>query len=290
MKPLLAYTVESIETVRFPVFASPKLDGIRCLILDGVAVSRTLKPIPNAYIRHQLAGLPPLDGELICGDPTDPDCFNRTTSAVMSRDGAPAFTFRVFDHFGTPTDHFPQRLFWAGICVSEALGDFRPVEMVRQDFIRDAAELADYEAAQVALGYEGVMIRDPEGLYKFGRSTAKEGILGKVKRFADAEAEVVGIEELYRNGNAAEVNALGHTERSTAAAGLVPAGTLGALIVRAEGFAETFKIGTGYTAAQRDSLWADRASLPGRLVKFKHQPAGAKDAPRFPVFLGFRLD
>ena len=134
------------------------------------------------------------------------------------------------------------------------------------------------------------MIRDISGLYKFGRSTAKEGILGKVKRFADAEAEIVGIEELHRNGNAAEINALGHTERSTAAAGLVPAGTLGALIVRAEGFAESFKIGTGYTAAQRDSLWADRASLPGRLVKFKHQPAGAKDAPRFPVFLGFRLD
>lgn len=290
MKPLLAYTVESIETVRFPVFASPKLDGIRCLILDGVPVSRTLKPIPNLFIRHQLAGLPPLDGELICGDPTDPDCFNRTTSAVMSRDGAPRFTFRVFDHFGAFSDTFPQRLFTAELRVNEARADFRPVEMVRQDFIRDAAELAEYEAVQVAAGYEGVMIRDPNGPYKFGRSTAKEGILGKVKRFADAEAEIVGIEELHRNGNAAEINALGLTERSTAAAGLVPAGTLGALIVRAEGFAETFKIGTGYTAAQRDSLWADRASLPGRLVKFKHQPAGAKDAPRFPVFLGFRLD
>ena len=290
MKPLLAYTVESIETVRFPVFASPKLDGIRCLILDGVAVSRTLKPIPNLHIRHQLAGLPPLDGELICGDPTDPDCFNRTTSAVMSRDGAPRFTFQVFDHFGAPSDTFPQRLFAAELRVNEARADFRPVEMVRQDFIRDAEELAEYEAAQVAAGYEGVMIRAIESPYKFGRSTSREGILGKVKRFADAEAEIVGIEELHRNGNAAEINALGRTERSTAAAGLVPAGTLGALIVRAEGFAETFKIGTGYTAAQRDSLWADRASLPGRLVKFKHQPAGAKDAPRFPVFLGFRLD
>jgi len=290
MKPLLAYTVESIETVRFPVFASPKLDGIRCLILDGVAVSRTLKPIPNLHIRHQLAGLPALDGELICGDPTDPDCFNRTTSAVMSRDGAPRFTFRVFDHFGTPSDTFPQRIYTAELRVNEAQADFRPVEMVPQRFIRDAAELAEYEAAQVAAGYEGVMVRDICDFYKFGRSTAKEGILGKVKRFADAEAEIVGIEELHRNGNAAEINALGHTERSTAAAGLVAAGTLGALIVRAEGFAETFKIGTGYTAAQRDSLWSDRASLPGRLVKFKHQPAGAKDAPRFPVFLGFRLD
>ncbi len=290
MKPLLAYTVDAIETVRFPVFASPKLDGIRCLILNGVAVSRTLKPIPNDYIRHQLARLPALDGELTVGDPTDPECFNRTTSAVMSRDGRPAFTFRVFDHFGTCADTFPQRLYTAELRVNEAQADFRPVEMVPQVFIRDAAELARYEAAQVAAGYEGVMIRDPEGIYKQGRSTAKEGTLGKVKRFADAEAEVIGVEELYRNGNAAEINALGHTERSTAAAGLVAADTLGALIVRAEGYAEAFKIGTGYTAAQRADLWRDRASLIGRTVKFKHQPAGAKDAPRFPVWLGFRLD
>lgn len=290
MKPLLAYTVDSMESVQFPVIASPKLDGIRCLILNGVAVSRTLKPIPNHYVRNQLAGLPPLDGELICGDPTDPDCFNRTTSAIMSRDGQPEFTFRVFDHFGAPTDGFASRLFFAGIHVREAQADFRPVELVPHDVIRDAAELARYEARHVALGYEGVMIRHPEGPYKLGRSTAKEGTLGKVKRFADAEAEIVGIEELYRNGNVAETNALGHTERSTAAAGLVAADTLGALIVRAAGFADTFKIGTGYTAAQRDDLWRDRASLPGRTVKFKHQPAGAKDAPRFPVFLGFRLD
>ena len=36
-KPLLAHTVDSIETVQFPVMASPKLDGIRCLIVNGEA-------------------------------------------------------------------------------------------------------------------------------------------------------------------------------------------------------------------------------------------------------------
>lgn len=292
MKPLLAYTVESIETVAFPVLASPKLDGIRCLLINGVPVSRTLKPIPNAHVRLQLSGLSFLDGELICGPATDPECFNRTTSAIMSRDGTPDFTFRAFDAFGGELDSAPfsERLEWAHVEARQAALDFRPVVPVHHVLIECAEQLAAYEAEQVALGYEGVMIRDPNGLYKQGRSTAREGILGKVKRFADAEAEIIGVEELFRNGNAAEINALGYTERSTAAAGMVPADTLGALIVRAEGFTDPFKLGTGYTAAQRAELWGKRDSIIGATVKFKHQPAGAKDAPRFPVWLGFRLD
>lgn len=292
MKPLLAYTVDFIESLRFPVLASPKLDGIRCLIIDGVPVSRTLKPIPNAHVRLQLSGLPALDGELICGPATDPECFNRTTSAIMSRDGTPDFTFRAFDSFGGiwETATFRDRLTWAHEAAKAAASDFRPVVPVHHVLIETPAQLAAYEAEMVAQGYEGVMIRDPDGLYKQGRSTAREGILGKVKRFADAEAEVIGVEELFRNGNAAEINALGYTERSTAAAGMVPADTLGALIVKAEGFTDPFKLGTGYTAAQRADLWARRDSIIGATVKFKHQPAGAKDAPRFPVWLGFRLD
>ena len=134
------------------------------------------------------------------------------------------------------------------------------------------------------------MIRDPQGVYKQGRSTEREGILGKIKRFEDMEAEIVGVEELQRNGNEAVTNALGHTERSTAKDGLTGGDTLGALICRAVGYADTFKIGTGYTAAQRAQLWAQRDALPGQLAKFKHQPSGAKDAPRFPVFAGLRLD
>lgn len=39
---------------------------------------------------------------------------------------------------------------------------------------------------------------------------------------------------------------------------------------------------------QRADFWARRDSLLGQRVKFKHLEHGAKDAPRHPVFLGFR--
>ena len=40
-------------------------------------------------------------------------------------------------------------------------------------------------------GYEGLMLRDPNGIYKFGRSSVKENILLKVKEFMDDEAEII---------------------------------------------------------------------------------------------------
>lgn len=63
-KPMLAATVVDRTKLRFPFLASPKLDGIRCIVLDGQVLSRSLKPIRNKFIVKQLQGLPNLDGEL----------------------------------------------------------------------------------------------------------------------------------------------------------------------------------------------------------------------------------
>ncbi len=43
MKPMLSHTIEDTSKIKFPVLVSQKLDGIRCLIINGVAVSRNSK-------------------------------------------------------------------------------------------------------------------------------------------------------------------------------------------------------------------------------------------------------
>ena len=48
-KPLLA-SAAVLEKIRYPVQATPKLDGIRALIIGGQLVSRKFKPIPNQWI------------------------------------------------------------------------------------------------------------------------------------------------------------------------------------------------------------------------------------------------
>ena len=38
IKPMLAETCEELDSLTFPVLATPKLDGIRCLMVKGEAV------------------------------------------------------------------------------------------------------------------------------------------------------------------------------------------------------------------------------------------------------------
>jgi DNA ligase-1 len=266
------------------MLASPKIDGIRCTVWGGVAFSRSLKPIPNAFVTETIraAALPDvLDGELVVGPEQAKDVYRRTTSGVMSRDGEPDFTFWVFDvvRQGESAAYRQARL--------QAIGLALPAwcRVLPQKLVSSMAELDEFEAECLTQGFEGVILRHPDGVYKHGRSTAKEGLLLKVKRYVDSEAEVVGVEELMHNANSAFENELGYTARSTAKEGLVPAGVLGALICRTVKGVE-FKIGTGFTAEMRATLW-DK-NLVGKLAKYKHFEVGAKDAPRHPVFLGFR--
>ncbi len=292
-KPLLAYTVKDIHKLKYPVLASAKLDGVRCIVIDGVAYSRTLKPIPNKFVQAYFAdgASDGLDGELLVGDPTAHDCYNVTYSGVMRIDGEPDFMFMAFDTtpFADTLTRPPFSLRYRLLRETYLQGGLprRRVRALQHTMLHSANELLDFESTVCELGYEGVMVRDPNGFYKQGRSTARDGILGKIKRFTDAEAVVFGVEELMRNGNAATKNELGYTTRSTAVENLTAGGTLGALVCHTQtGIA--FRIGTGFDAATRDKLWAERDSLPGKLVKFKHFEVGAIKAPRFPVFLGFR--
>ena len=282
-KPMLAGKAD-LDNIKFPVMASPKLDGVRVIVYDGVVYSRNFKRIPNDHVqalfgREECDGF---DGELIVGNATSDTVFQVTTSGVMTGSGKPNVTLHVFD-FIISEYHFSSR----HSEVKERAHKLKHVKVVPHVLIKNLEELNAYEEECVAQGYEGIMIRDPQGKYKHGRSTTKEGGLLKIKRFEDDEAVVIGVEELMTNNNEQELDNLGHKVRSSKKEGMVPAGKLGALIVKHKTFGE-FKIGSGFTEDARVKLWRERDELKGRLAKFKYQPSGVKDKPRFPVFLGFR--
>ncbi len=284
MKPMLAAPITT-QDLTYPLLVSPKLDGIRALVLDGQVVSRSLKLIPNQHVQ-QLFGRPELnglDGELIVGKPTAPDVFQQTTSGVMSIEGAPAVCFHVFDDFSEPEAPFMTRLGMA-----QARAAKLRLTYVKHELVTSTAQLEQQEARYLKLGYEGLMARAPSGLYKYGRSTLRQGWLLKLKRFHDAEAEVLGVKELLHNANAAQTNALGYQERSHRKAGKVRTGLLGALVVRDCVSGIEFDLGTGFSQTDRQILWTRRAQLVGGVVKYKSQLVGKKEKPRFPVFLGFR--
>lgn len=286
-QPMLASQADT-ASLRYPLLLSPKYDGIRAVVLGGRLLSRRLKPIPNGYIQSMFRNAPiskleGLDGELIVGSPTSPSCYHVTESAVMSKDGEPDFAFYVFDLIAEPVyltrfgniafgkEYFPSWL-----------------KLVRQKYVSNVKEYEAYREHQLKLGYEGIMIRDPEGPYKYGRSTVKEGWLLKDKPFEDSEGEITDFEEQQHNGNTAERDERGYTKRSSAKVGKSGKRTLGVLILNDPKWPSLVRVGTGFDDATRKSIWNNQSKWRGRLVKYRYQATGIKDAPRGAVFVGFR--
>ena len=267
---------------------SPKIDGIRALVVNGQLVSRTLKPIRNYYTqalfgRPELEGL---DGELVVGNPWDKNLMQQTSSGVMSYDGKPDVTFYVFDYWNKSFG-FRDRL--EQVKAFNIQKGWVNIKYVNHTIAHNYDYLLRMEEEYLSQGYEGVMLRHPNGPYKQNRSTLREAYLVKVKRFSDGEAIVTGSEPLYRNLNAATLDERGYTKRSHSKDGKVADDLLGNLLVRDLSSGAEFSIGSGFTEAQRIQLWEERNSLHGRIVKYKSfKNAGVKDAPRHPIFLGFR--
>jgi len=293
LRPMLAtHAPEDLESLRFPLIASPKLDGLRAIIKDGIVLSRTLKPIRNRHVQR-LLGKPEfngLDGELIVGSPTDPNCMQHTTSGVMSFDGEPDVKYYIFDDWRGPKEAFVQR---RNRLLNEV--DWKNSILVNHhhEYVMTVTGLEVLEESILSGGYEGLILRDPLGPYKFGRSTLREGFMLKLKRFAQDEAVVIGTEELMHNLNEAEMDERGYTKRSTAAANKIGSGKLGALVCRllldGQPTEIIFKIGTGLSDNDRIQLWRVREQLPGRISTFKHfKQTGVLNAPRHPVFHSFR--
>ncbi len=284
LKPMLAETCKSIDDVEYPVLATPKIDGIRCLTtVGGTPVSRSLKPIPNNHIRESLEawGMEGLDGELwIKGA----ESFGEVSGAVMRVEGDPDFEYKVFDLWDRDNVSYKNRMALMDVRLAKP----RPawVTLLKPTKCVNAGGLMRYWSQCIDDGYEGAIFRDPEGPYLYKRST--KGKMCKLKVFDDDEAEIIGFAEQMTNTNPAKKNKLGRTERSSAKAGKVPAGKLGKFVCRDLKTGIEFEVGTGFTDKQRKDFWRDRSVYIGFILKYRHQPSGAKAKPRFPSFQGFR--
>ena len=136
------------------------------------------------------------------------------------------------------------------------------------------------------LGGEGLICRNPNGKYKYGRSTPKEQLSVKLKFFSDSEFKVVGFEELRSNTNEQTVNELGYLTRSTHKQNQIPMNILGSLVLE---FGDlTFKVGSGFTMEQRSEIWENQHSYLGKFASVRYMEVGVKQLPRCPTFKGWR--
>lgn len=317
MRPMLAAAAPA--EIDLPLFASAKLDGIRAVVKDGRVHTRKLELIPNLHVQRMLGHplLEGLDGELCVGPAYADDVFNVTQSAVMSVHGTPDVRFYVFDHWNGDADRTPYRVRLQRLQAAfedPTYAGHPMLELLEQRWVTDLEALSAMQEDHLERGYEGLILRNPDAPYKFGRSTdnpvgtlhEKTGkplqpwCMLKLKKFSSGEARVTGVVELMRNDNDLEESALGLAKRSKAAEGMVPAGVMGALEVVDCVTGVPFKIGGGFTAHDRAQLWADHTGQPvgfvaptgrpviGRIWRYKHFEIGVKTAPRFPIGQGER--
>ena len=293
-KPMLgeAVTEEQMSKLPFPLAVTFKADGIRALKLDGKLVSRTLKPIRNRFITELLEQYLPdgSDGEIICGD-----TFQETTSMVMTTDSpldGKQVVFYWFDHVDA-TKGLSEAYLDRTKRISQWVTEKTPLKGLTivpliPKLVETVEELTQFEQKALDEGFEGVMMRTPLSPYKCGRSTLKQAYLLKLKRFMDSEAIITDMFPLMHNNNTAETDILGYKKRSSHKENLVEADTLGSILVKDIHTNLLFHIGTGFNASQRQTYWDRRDGIIGKIVKYKYFPVGIKEAPRHPVFLGFR--
>jgi DNA ligase-1 len=233
---------------------SEKLDGVRAYWDGRRFVSRLGNPYqaPDWF----LEGLPstPLDGELWGGR----KCFQRTVSIARRQDRSSQWKELAYVVFDAPAMDAPfeERLAFARSQIEAS----RPPYVRHHDHVRcEGLDHLRSELARVeALGGEGLMLRKPASRYEVGRSST----LLKVKSFRDDEARIV--QHLPGEGR--------HK------------GRLGALLVEMRD-GTRFSIGTGFSDAERRA-----PPSVGAIVTFRYQELSDAGVPRFPSYVGVRVD
>lgn len=194
-KPMLAAKFEDVK-FDYPVYAQPKLDGIRCIARADGLWTRTGKQILSCpHIERELKVFfeknpsAILDGELYNHDLRDN--FNKITSLVRKakptaediEESAALVEYHVYDTYSK--ENFSDRY---NTIMSYGLQ--KPVVYVETKLVQNKEQLDDLYGSWLELGYEGQMVRCDKPY-----ETKRSKTLLKRKEFLDAEFKVLEIIE-----------------------------------------------------------------------------------------------
>ena len=307
-KPMLAPNEKvDLDTIAYPILASYKLDGIRCLFIKGEMLSRSLKPIQNKQLREKFQPLVDFSREHDCildGEIYSPELsFQEITRYVMTKDFTDPKSIKkhgevltipehlkyyAFDTIGTDFNvGFHKRLF----ALALDMQDFSDlVKVVAHKQMDSKEDVEKYFETALKEDYEGLILRDSSGKYKTGRGTIKEGLIYKVKPFVTFDAKIIGVVQATEVDPNAEVttNELGRSVTSKKKDDRILIEKASAFIVEYEGL--EVKPTLAMTDGEKEEVWANREAYIGKMIEYKGMLVGAKSVPRHPVMIRFRED
>ena len=254
-----------------------KLDGVRCIAVkqddDIKFYTRQGKRLYGltdieAQMRT-IEGDAVLDGEILAnGNGTSAEQYGATTSVLLSDGEKTGLTYYVFDIL-RPDEFFQQISVLPYVLRRELLEKIIPEGNAIQVLPvlysgDDVSQIKVHLDAARKANQEGIMININNAPYHYGRTKD----LLKVKVMQDCDLKIIGFEE----GRGAFT------------------GMLGAIIVDYK--SHPLKVGSGYSVADRQSIWETRSELLGRVITVQYfeetVPKSGIPSLRFPVYLRLR--
>jgi DNA ligase-1 len=305
-----------LDTIKYPIYASTKLDGIRCVFHPTLGmVSRSLKPIPNKQLQEKFKKLTEwakdnncvLDGEIYAHGVS----FQDITRACMTEDFDDEKTVKKLQkEIMSDAKHYSKLLIdsmqfncfdclpFNDLCNSfiiryayiQTLAVSNPdIVVVKQTLVNSKEEVMNYFETVLDVGYEGLILKDPYSIYKFGRGTIKEGICYKVKPYVEKSAIIKGIVQATQVIEGAQklINELGYSVTSKKKDDRVLIEKASAFLVDWEG--KDLKVTIAADDKEKERIWKNAKDYIGKEVGFKAMDVGAKDLPRHPVALRWWL-
>lgn len=305
MKPLLATNYDESKLV-FPLGAQPKIDGVRGLTTEGHLTGRSLKKHKNKYTTafYSIPEYAHLDGEIAAQEETHPDLCRLTSSALSTIKGEPFTYWHVFDCLRKEVVAAPyverHKYLVQLIAYEQSMSRCTNAKVVPMAICETLGDLLRLDEQWLEIGYEGTIIRGLNAPHKEGRSTVNQGQLLRIKRFIEAEALVLAIEEGNANENEAQTNELGRTFRTSHQENKVPNGHVGnmqcrvladvewdgSVVIKAD---QIITVSPGnMDHSMRKHYFDNPSELVSHVIKFKFFPKGIKDKPRFPTYVCHR--
>lgn len=299
-RPMLApnqiVKVEDMFTNHSCLLASYKYDGIRCIFKNGEMISRALKQFPNKQLWTRFMDLAMLsknndiilDGELYCPSIS----FNELSGIIRQLD-YPLPNDLTFNCFDTIENELFNSRFSSRLQVLQDLKINSPYfNTIPHWSIFSVKEVEDLFENALANGFEGLILRDPNGRYKFGRGTVKEGLIYKLKPFVTFDAKIIGVlQGTVVDPNAEKtINELGYSRTSKLKEDRLPSGRASDFVVLYE--RKELKVSIAMTNEEKEEIWKNKEKYIGKMIEYKGMKIGMKEdgLPRHPVFLRFRTD
>ena len=283
------------DLIRWPMYASKKLDGIRCLIWGGRLLTRSLKPQPNQNLKEHLRPLIDtclrqgivLEGELYSHSHT----FAEHSSILRSKDKPvpKGMQFMIFD--GMPFEQWnscPLEFFERMDVVQSKILYSEWWDHVEQFQVFDAEDAQNHLDFWLSEGYEGLMLRSPRGLYKHGRTTAREGTFFKFKQWTQSQATIIGFtsrREMVEGASGSRgLTPTGKLERIHQKHLFQPTDAIGAVVLSSTNETENIQFKATFARGHKPETfgltWENHQDFIGLKAKFRYQPQGTKNLPR----------